>query len=126
MKRTPLKIPTNKDPFEDVSFVNDMTPAAMRKLIKDMWANIQALAAHLDNSRPDISGVLDKILDGLKWDEKEIDDRFWFGTYKGFNIRWDTLTKQMTLMDENHDPIEEPIPAISGDTIMSQKAQRKA
>jgi hypothetical protein len=120
-KRKALNIPSNKDPFEDVSFVNDMSPAKMRTFIKDIWGNLQALAALLDKSRPDIAGVLDRIMDGLTWDEKEVDGRYWFGNYKGFNIRWDNLTKQFTLMDTEHNAIEEPIPAISGDTILNKK-----
>jgi len=126
MKRRALKIPTDKDPFEDVSFVNDMTHNQLKVMFRDLWANLQALAALMDKSRGDVSKVLDRIMDGLTWDEKEIDGRYWFASYKGFVIRWDSLLRQCTLMDPDHKPIEEPIPAISGDTILKKKAKRQA
>jgi len=124
MKRKPLNIPTNKDPYEEVSFVNDMSPAQLKKLVKNLWGNLQDLAAIMDKSRPDVSNILDRIMDGLKWDEKDIDNRYWYGHYKGFVVKWDTLNKDFTLLNPEYSPIENPIQAISGEVVARKKAAK--
>jgi len=113
-KPQPLNLPNQTDQFETVPFVQEMTQHQLKVLIKRMWGNIQELASQLDYKRKDISGVLDGILDGKTWVKTDIDDRFYYGHYKGFVIQWDTLNKTFDILDDEYKPIGK---AIEGETL---------
>lgn len=119
-KRNPLNLPSENDPLDAVSFVKDMKAPALRTLVKNLWKNVQDLAEALDDSRPDISSILDKILDGAKWKEDSLDDRKYFGHYKGFIIQWDSKEKTFTLMDGSYKAIENPLKGMPRTEILKK------
>jgi hypothetical protein len=90
-----------------------MTTYQLKVLIKRLWLNLQALANVLDHKHRDISQVLDKIMDGNRWNKKDLDDRYLYCFYHTFIVRFDTLEKNFTFMNSNYEPIDEPIPALS-------------
>jgi hypothetical protein len=122
VKTTRLNIPTDTDQFAEVGFVNEMTPNQLKVLIKRFWNNIQTLANIMDSRRKDIAKVLDEMLDGVKWNEKEIDDRFIYTFYKGLIFRFDTLNKQTTVLNENFEVVEK---TIQGLTLSEIKERNK-
>ena len=124
MARKALNIPKDDDRFREIEFVEKMTPGQLKVLVKRIWNNIQDLANALDDSRTDISAVLDRILDGGKWKESDIDERVHFGKYRGFTIAWDSRDKTFTLMDQNYRPIEKPIRGIPGRETVNRLARK--
>jgi flagellar biosynthesis chaperone FliJ len=122
VKTTRLNIPSDADQFAEVAFVNEMTPNQLKVLIKRFWNNLQSLANLMDSRRKDVAKVLDEMLDGVKWNEKEIDDRFIYTFYKGLIHRFDTLNKQTTVLNENFEVIEK---SIQGLTLSEIKERNK-
>jgi len=108
----PLNIPSNKDQFEDVSFVNGMSEYQLKVLIKRLWQNLMSLANAFDDRRDDVPKIIDKILNAQKWTEKDIHDRYYYGLYSDFIIKYDTLDNLFTLLDKKTgNPISSPIKA---------------
>lgn len=120
---TPLNLPSNKDQFEDVSFVNGMSEYSLKVLIKRLWLNLMSLANAFDGRRDDVPKIIDKILNAQKWTEKDISDRYYYGLYSDFIIKYDTLDNLFTLLDINTSiPISEPFKAV---TITEAKINAK-
>ena len=122
---TPLNLPSNKDQFEDVSFVNGMSEYSLKVFIKRMWINLMALANALDITRPDIAKVIDKILNGHKWNVKDIDDRYFYGLHSDFVIRYDTLNREFILLDKNQNTISNTMKAITLPEVKIAKKELK-
>lgn len=123
---TPLNLPSNKDQFEDVSFVNGMSEYSLKVLIKRLWLNLMSLANAFDDRRDDVPKIIDKILNAQKWTEKDISDRYYYGLYSDFIIKYDTLDNLFTLLDINTSiPISEPFKAITITEAKIAKQERK-
>ena len=123
---TPLNLPSNKDQFEDVSFVNGMSEYSLKVLIKRLWLNLMSLANAFDGRRDDVPKIIDKILNAQKWTEKDISDRYYYGLYSDFIIKYDTLDNLFTLLDINTSiPISEPFKAITITEAKIAKQERK-
>ena len=119
-----LNIPENKDQFETVPFVNGMTQHQLKVMIKRMWLNLHNLANIMDSRRNDVPTVIDKILDGTKWNKKDIEDRYTHGFYKGFLIRYDTKEKIFIFLNQNGETVSEPIKGMSLTEIKTIKKQQ--
>lgn len=123
---TPLNIPSNKDQFEDVSFVNGMSEYQLKVLIKRLWQNLMSLANAFDDRRDDVPKIIDKILNAQKWTEKDISDRYYYGVYSDFIIKYDTLNNIFTLLDRYTSiPISEPFKAVTITEAKIAKQERK-
>lgn len=123
---TPLNLPSNKDQFEDVSFVNGMSEYSLKVLIKRLWLNLMSLANAFDDRRDDVPKIIDKILNAQKWTEKDISDRYYYGLYSDFIIKYDTLDNLFTLLDRDTSiPISEPFKAITITEAKIAKQERK-
>lgn len=123
---TPLNLPSNKDQFEDVSFVNGMSEYSLKVLIKRLWLNLMSLANAFDGRRDDVPKIIDKILNAQKWTEKDISDRYYYGLYSDFIIKYDTLDNLFTLLDINTSiPISEPFKAVTITEAKIAKQERK-
>ena len=123
---TPLNLPSNKDQFEDVSFVNGMSEYSLKVLIKRLWLNLMSLANAFDDRRDDVPKIIDKILNAQKWTEKDISDRYYYGLYSDFIIKYDTLDNLFTLLDINTSiPISEPFKAVTITEAKIAKQERK-
>ena len=123
---TPLNLPSNKDQFEDVSFVNGMSEYSLKVLIKRLWLNLMSLANAFDGRRDDVPKIIDKILNAQKWTETDISDRYYYGVYDDFVIQFDTLNREFVLLDEDtNEPISDPIKAITITEAKIAKQERK-
>ena len=123
---TPLNLPSNKDQFEDVSFVNGMSEYSLKVLVKRLWQNLMSLANAFDGRRDDVPKIIDKILNAQKWTEKDISDRYYYGLYSDFIIKYDTLDNLFTLLDINTSiPISEPFKAVTITEAKIAKQERK-
>jgi hypothetical protein len=105
MKPTKLNIKKKEDQFKTVPFVHNMTTYQLKVLVKRLWVSLQYLANILDKNRPDISNIIDLMLDGNNWNEKMVDDRYVLTRLDGQLIRFDTKTKQFAILDNNMDSI---------------------
>jgi len=124
-KPLPLNFPSNEDQFELVPFVHNMSEYKLKVFIKRMWMNLQELANMLDYRRKDISKVIDGLLDGQRFDKKSIEDRYFYGYHKGFIIKVDTLTKRIIIMDQQHNPVENPIQGLTLTEIKQRAKDRR-
>ena len=109
MKRQSLNIPKEKDQFESVSFVENMTQHQLKVFIKRMWANVQDLATAMDGTRPDISVVIDQILEGNRWTEKMLLERCQFFLHNNELIEYDSKNNTFRVFDIFGGGISEPI-----------------
>ncbi|MHA1972828.1 MAG: hypothetical protein ACTSW1_07540 [Candidatus Hodarchaeales archaeon] len=120
MKHTNLNIPKKKDQFGIVSFVHEMTNFQLKVIVKRLYVALQSLATILDKRRPDISRVIDIMLDGNNWNEKMIDDNHVFTLHGGKIIRYNTKDKTFTIMDRNYNELE----VLQGHTITDVKRDK--
>ena len=109
MTRQSLNIHKKKDQFEDVSFVKDMTQHQLKVFIKRMWCNMQDLATAMDGTRPDISAIIDQILEGNRWTEKTLLERFQFFIHNGDLIEYDSSKNTFRVYNIAKNTISEPI-----------------
>ena len=120
---TPLNLPSNKDQFEDVSFVNGMSEYSLKVLIKRLWQNLMSLANAFDGRRDDVPKIIDKILNAQKWTETDISDRYYYGLYYDSIIQYDTLKNSFVFLDiDTRQPISDPI---QGKTLSEYKMDAK-
>jgi len=123
----PVNKPKTKDRFEDVSFVKDMSKIQLQVYIQRMTRNIWALSSQLEGRRPDASKVLDMITDGKRWTNKDLDDRYIYGSYSSeYIIRFDSKTKEFTIMDNEFNKVEPTIQGVTRTDNRNAKAQEKA
>ena len=124
----PLNLPKDKKiRFDNVPFVNTMTQYSLKILVKRMWEQLMALANVMDEKRDDLPTVLDRIMSGETWCEKDIHERYQYGFQEKLTIRYDTLKREFLFLDEHQNPLTENIKAISiteGKELA--KEQRKA
>ena len=120
-----LNFPNKKDQFEDVAFVKDMNAYQLRVFIKRMWANLGTLANQMEGRRSDVSTVIDKIRNGLRWTKKDLDDRNVYVSYEGYVIKFDTLTKEMNVLNTNYEHIDGPFKGVTISDIKRIRAERK-
>jgi hypothetical protein len=71
-----VNIPNKKDRFENVEFVNDMTPHQMKVMISNLFENFHELANKTECLYPDVANVVDAILDGRLWKDKDLNPRY--------------------------------------------------
>ena len=109
MTRQSLNIPKKKDQFEAVSFVQEMTQHQLKVFIKRMWGNMQDLASAMDTSRPDISTIIDMILEGNRWSEKNLLERCQFFIHNGELIEYDSAQNTFRVFDIETGTISDPI-----------------
>lgn len=118
-----LNIPKDKsEQFKEVSFVENMTVNQLKVMIKRLWENFQNLATACQDKHKDVSITIDKILDGHAWKSKELDERHVYGHYKGFMLKFDTLSKKFTILDSNYEPTGD---SVQGYTITELKEEIK-
>lgn len=94
-----LNIPKKKNQFEDVPFVEEMTQHQLKVLVKRMWLNIQNMATHLDESRPDIALTLDSLLDGVKINPKSLRERFQYFLIGNALVEYDAKKNSINVLD---------------------------
>lgn len=112
MARTKLNIPKDKsNRFEQVDFVNDMTPLQLKVLILRVWNNFQDLATALDKNRPDISNIIDMILDGQAWKEKVINEPSQYFIHNGELIEYNSTKNHFRVFNPQNNNLSEPVPA---------------
>lgn len=120
-----LNIPNTEDKFEKVSFVHDMTIFQLKVFIKNIFENLHDLSNIMDRRRKDIPKILDKMMDGTKWTKKDVEGRYVYGFYKGFNIRFDTLNKNFVFLNSKNEPVEDPIQGYTSADIKKIKKEQK-
>ena len=123
-KPAPLNLPNKKDQFEAVPFVHDMTQHQLKVLVKRIWLNIQELSNILDYKHKDISIILDNVLDGKPIDKKLLVDRYTYGQYKGFVIRFDSKENNFAILDQEFNTIEDNIASISFKNIKKARQSK--
>ena len=116
-----LNIPNKKDKFEAVPYVKDMSKFQLQVLVKNIVENLHELANVCDDSKADVSNVIDKILDQKLWNKKDIDDKFIYAPYEGYTIRFNTQSKAFTILNDKYEIIK----TIEGKTILEIKADIK-
>jgi hypothetical protein len=107
MANPTLNIPKDKDQFELVPFVNEMTQHQLKVLVKRMWINFQDLACQLDQSNPEIATKIDQILDGKKTTTSK--QTIIRAKRNNFYIDCNVNKKEIQILDINLVPIEEPL-----------------
>jgi len=122
---TPLNLPNNKDQFETVPFVHKMTAFQLKVFIKRIWENLQLFANQMEGRRRDIPYVMDCIRDGNRWTAKDLDDRYVYGAYQGYILRFDTLDKKFDILDKNYEQVEDSIQGITRSDLKKFKEQEK-
>lgn len=123
---TPLNIPKNEDRFGSVSFVNDMNELQLKVFIKRLFDNLKTLANQMEGRRTDVSKVLDMIMDGKRWTNKDLDDRFIYGYYSSqYIIRFDSLKKQFSILDKDFQQVENTIHGITRTDNRKAKEKEK-
>ena len=111
---SPINIPKDKKvQFEDVPFVEGMSLYSLKVLVKRYYCQLMALANIMEGRRSDIPTIIDRITGGTVWSKKDIQDRYQYGFHKDFIIQFDTLERKFVLLDEQRNPIGDPIFAIS-------------
>ena len=111
---TRLNLPTDKKvQFDDVSFVEGMSEYSLKVLVKRIWGQLMALANVSETRRKDIPSILDKILNSQTWSAKDLDDRYQYGIHRNFIVKYDTLKRTFTFLDDAKEPIGDPINAVS-------------
>lgn len=103
-----LNIPQDTgDKFDNVEFVNKMTPFQLKTLIKNMWENMAELANAMDdNGRNDVSTAIDNMRDGTTWSVKKFRDRFRYALHGSTIIVYDSKTDSFRLLDDSGNSIE--------------------
>lgn len=111
----PLNIPKNKDvQFKDVSFVTEMSEYSLKVFIKRIWQQLMVFANVMETRRKDVPNVVDKMMNGVKWTAKDIEDRYQYGICDNFVIQYDTLERIFVLLDsDTKEPISDPVKAVS-------------
>lgn len=102
-----LNIPKKNNQFEAVSFVEDMTPHQLKVMIKRMWQNIQEMATELDSSRPDISIMLDNMLDGQKINYNSLREAKQYFKINGAIVEYNSIKNTMSVLDEHGNIVSE-------------------
>lgn len=102
-----LNIPKDKDQFELVPFVKEMTSHQKSVLIKRFWLNLQDLACQLDHSNPEIAAKIDHILDGKKPSPSK--QTIIRAKRNNFFIECNVNKKEIQILDNELNPIEEPL-----------------
>ena len=96
-----LNIPKKKNQFEAVPFVEEMTQHQLKVLVKRLWVNLQDLATHLDDNRPDIASNVDNLLDGCKVSSKSLRERFQYFQAGGAILEYDSKNNELNILDKN-------------------------
>ena len=122
----PLNLPNDEDQFKSVPFVHKMTTYQLKVCIKRIWNNLQMLANQMDGRRKDISMVLDNILEGKRWTKKDLDDRYVYGAYEDYILKFDTLNKQFLILNRNHEQVEPTIQGFTRTDLKKLKQEEKA
>jgi hypothetical protein len=121
-----LNLPKNKkEQFKDVPFVENMSKYSMMVYIKNLYKILQQLAGVMDGRRPDVSAVIDGILDGKTWSEKEIDDRYIYAHYHDYILRFDTKSKRFLILDNKYQPLEAPVQGYTYREILERVKQHQ-
>lgn len=85
--------------FEQVDFVETMTPYQLKCFINNMWESIGDLATVCEEVNPSITNAIDTMRDGGTWSDKQIRERFRFTYLNGIIVCYDSKTDQFRFMD---------------------------
>jgi len=113
MTRTKLNIPKPKDNFESVPFVLDMTQYQLKVFIKRMWKNLQDLATSMDSARPDVANLLDNMMDGNSWNEKDLRERYVYTIHKDELVEYDSKLNTFTSYNADNGQTNKPTIAMT-------------
>lgn len=93
--------------FDEVAFVEDMTPFQLKTLIKNMWENMGELANAMDNNgRDDVSDAIDKMRDGSTWTPNKFRNRFRYALHGSTIMMYDSKTDTFKLLDADGNNVE--------------------
>jgi len=105
-----LNVNTNKaDKFESVDFVHDRTPYQLKIFIRDMWENLQEVATALEEVRPDVTQMIDNMLDGGKINVNNLRDRFQYYQVGEAIVEHDSLNNTISVLDSDGETVHEDI-----------------
>lgn len=88
---------TNNDDIIPVT-VND-SKGKMLGMLRHLYKNIFALANALQESRPDIAQKLDAIIEGNKWEIKDLDERYALFTLDDYIIQYDKTSDSFAYLN---------------------------
>jgi len=94
-----LNIPTKKNQFEAVPFVESMTQHQLKVMVKRLWVNLQDMASALDDNLPDLATMLDNLLDGCKVNPKTIRQRYQYFKVGEAILEYDSKNNVINVFD---------------------------
>lgn len=110
----------DKDPFNNVPFVNNITHHSLKIRVKNLWSNLQLFGNHIETNRKDICYQLDAILDGNKPNINAITNTKRFTIHDGKVIEYDSLTDSFKIFDRKAMKLSAEIKALDYETIKNE------
>jgi hypothetical protein len=98
-----------KDKFETVDFVHNKTPYQLKIFIRDLWQNLQEVATALEEVRPDITQMIDNMLDGEKINPNHLRDRLQYFQVGQAIVEHDSLNNSITVLNDEGEMVCEDI-----------------
>lgn len=98
-----------KDKFETVDFVHNKTPYQLKIFIRDLWENLQEVATALEEVRPDVTQMIDNMLDGGKINVNNLRERFQYFQVGEAIVEHDSLNNTITVLDSDGEAVHEDI-----------------
>ena len=105
-----LKLGKKKsDPFEMVDFVHDKTPHQLKVIIRGIWKNMLDMATTLEDIRPDITEMIDNLLEGHKINPKHLREAKQFFKVGDAIVEYNSVTNTITILNNKGKVIDRNI-----------------
>lgn len=118
-----MKASDNKDDIIPVT--KDDTKGKMLNMLRHLYKNIFALANALQDSRPDIAQKLDAIIEGHKWDDKGLNERYAIIIVDDKIIQYDKQSDTFITLDINTGDTSDVITPLTTDEVKKIIAMSK-
>lgn len=105
-----IKIGKKKtDPFEMVDFVHDKTPHQLKVIIRGIWNNMLDMATTLENNRPDITEMMDILLEGHKINPNKLRESKQYFKVGDAIVQYYSMDNTLTILDNNGKVVDKNI-----------------